>query len=66
MIVRCVQTLSLEQYQQKLGLDREAPQSTTPVEEEDDDAQVRNSSPPYFSAPSLSSGRYPAGTPTRF
>ena len=26
-----------EQYQQKLGLDREAPQSTTPVEEEDDD-----------------------------
>ena len=47
MIVRCVQTLSLEQYQQKLGLDREAPQATTPVEEEDDEAQVR--APLYFS-----------------
>ena len=45
MIVRCVQTLSLEQYQQKLGLDREAPQATTPIEDDDDEAQVRKPLP---------------------
>merc|ERR1719399_485822 len=36
---QCVQTLTLEQYQQALGLDRDAPINTAP-EEEDDDAQV--------------------------